>query len=221
MMRIGKLGLLLALLAGLGAGVGAAWFNHAQTAPVVAKIDAERFPVDLANTPGFPAVKTGDFNLIDNHGKPRTSKNPNGLHQLVFFGYASCKAICSVALPNMTEAVDLLAEMDVPVTPILITVDPIRDTVAALNTAVKARHPKLVGLTGPEENLQAAFKAFNLERKFLFDHAEEGAVYSHGSFIYLLNPEGKFRTLFAPVVSPVRIAEITAGYIAEDQKLTN
>ena len=163
---------------------------------------------------GFPKIKSGDYNLVDHRGNRRTSKSPEGTFQLLFFGYSNCKAICSVALPNLAEAVDILEGMNAPVTPVLITVDHERDTVAALNDAVGDIHPKLVGLTGTPANLDAAYKAFNLEKKFLFEHVDEGAVYSHGSFIYLLGPDGAFKTLFAPVISPVRIAEISAGYIA-------
>ena len=121
-----------------------------------------------------------------------------------------------MALPNLAEATELLEGMNAKITPVLITVDPKRDTVAELKKHAATIHPRLVGLTGTEANLEAAYKAFNLEKKFLFIHPDEGEVYSHGSFIYLLGPDGDFKTLFAPVISPARIAEISAGYIAQD-----
>ncbi|MEE9314779.1 MAG: SCO family protein [Rhizobiaceae bacterium] len=211
---LGKTGFLFALALGLGFGTIAAITSQpqAQSSSVQAS-----YQVSESNTDGFPLVKSGDFDLIDNKGRPRTSKNPNGKYQLVFFGYANCKAMCSVALPNLANAVDLLAEMNIPVTPVLITVDPKRDTVAALDRAVADIHPNMVGLTGSEKKLEAAYNAFNLEKKFLFEHIDEGAIYSHGSFIYLLDPKGNFKTLFAPIISPVRIAEISAGYISQTQ----
>lgn len=206
------------LAAGLVVGSGLAYLNNTEKPVPVAQLDKQRFEVDPANTPGFPQVKGGDFDLIDQTGKSRTSTNPSNQFQLVFFGYAKCKAICSVALPNIAEATDLLSSMGVPVTPVLITVDPKRDTVEALRSAVADIHPKMQGLTGTEEALEKAYSAFNLEKKFLFEHDDHGAVYSHGSFIYLLGPDGTFKTLFAPIISPVRIAEITAGYVAQSQK---
>ncbi len=205
----------LALVMGLGAGAFAAAFSARTELPASARPDPKRFSVDASNTPGFPQIKGGDFDLIDHHGNPRTSKSPDGKFQLLFFGYSNCKAICSMALPTLAEAVDLLEGMNAAVTPVLITVDPKRDTVEELNKSVGDIHPKMVGLTGPQDRLDVAYKAFNLEKKFLFEHVDEGAVYSHGSFIYLLGPDGAFKTLFAPVISPVRIAEISAGYIAE------
>ncbi len=214
----GKVGIAAALVLGISAGGLGAALSVKTELPANATPDPAKFSVDPSNTPGFPKVKGGDFDLVDHNGNRRTSKNPEGKFQLLFFGYSNCKAICSMALPAIAEAVDLMEEMNAPITPILITVDPKRDTVEGLRKSVGDIHAKMVGLTGTEENLGVAYKAFNLEKKFLFEHVEEGAVYSHGSFIYLLDAEGNFKTLFAPVISPVRIAEISAGYIAEGAK---
>ena len=211
---LGNLAVAGMLVGGIGFGALAAMLTSKPELPPDARPDPAIFQVAASNTPGFPEIKSGDYDLVDHRGNRRTSKSPEGTFQLLFFGYSNCKAICSVALPNLAEAVDILEGMNAPVTPVLITVDHERDTVAALNDAVGDIHPKLVGLTGTPANLDAAYKAFNLEKKFLFEHVDEGAVYSHGSFIYLLGPDGAFKTLFAPVISPVRIAEISAGYIA-------
>ena len=221
-MKIAKLsltkttGIAALLIAGLGFGALAAVLTAEPKLSANSRPDPNKFSVDTSNTPGFPEIKGGDFELVDHNGNRRTSVSPDGKFQLLFFGYSNCKAICSLALPTLAEAVDLLEGMNAAVTPVLITVDPKRDTVATLSQSVGDIHPKLVGLTGPEDKLDAAYKAFNLEKKFLFEHVDEGAVYSHGSFIYLLGPDGSFKTLFAPVISPVRIAEISAGYIAEE-----
>lgn len=165
------------------------------------------------NTPGFPSVKGGDYRLTDHRGNQRTSRDPAGRYQLLFFGYAKCKAICSVALPRMAEAVDRLLEQSITVTPILITVDPERDTVANLAAEVPKIHPRMIGLTGTDAALEAAYRAFQIERNVVFEHPEHGAVYAHGSYIFLLGPDGGFKTLLPPVLSPERIAEVVAGYV--------
>ena len=168
------------------------------------------------NTLGFPDVKGGDFDLVDHHGNRRTSKNPDGHFQLIFFGYANCKAICSVALPRMAAAVDILKEQNITVTPLLITVDPERDTVENMKKALAYHHKDMVGLTGSEEALDVAYKAFNVEKSLVYEHPEEGPIYAHGSFIYLIGPDGAFITLLPPILGPERISEVTKGYIAGD-----
>lgn len=168
------------------------------------------------NTPGFPDIKGGDFSLTDHNGNPRSSKSPEGNYQLVFFGYASCKAICSVALPRMAAAVDALAERSIEVTPILITVDPERDTIDTMGGALALHHEQMIGLTGSEQELQVAYDAFQVEKSLVYEHPEEGPIYAHGSFIYLLGPDGGFKTLIPPIVGPERIVEVVASYLKPD-----
>jgi protein SCO1 len=165
------------------------------------------------NTAGFPNIKGGDFRLLDQTGATRTSKDPDGRFQLLFFGYATCKAICSVALPRMAEAVEHLESEGLVVTPVMITVDPERDTVKSLASAVPKIHPRMVGLTGSEKALEEAYRAFQVERKIVFEHPEHGAVYAHGSFIYLLAPDGTFRTLLPPILSAERMTELVREYM--------
>ncbi len=203
-----------AAVLGLGsvvaASLQAALSEKRVPAPAINVAEAQ---VSARNTSGFPTVKGGDFRLIDHHGDVRTSRNPSGHFQLVFFGYARCKAICTAALPSMAQAVDILQASGVTVTPLLVTVDPVRDTVAALREAAPAIHPRLMGLTGSEEALAAAYQAFNVKKQFLFDHLEEGPIYTHGSFIYLLDGDGRFQTLFPPIMSAKQVATVTAGYV--------
>jgi len=169
------------------------------------------------NTLGFPEVKGGDFDLIDHNGQKRTSKNPDGHYQMVFFGYANCKAMCSVALPRMSAAIDLLKKEDVEVTPILITVDPERDTVENMKEALTYHHEDMIGLTGSTEALDVAYKAFNIEKSLVYDHPEHGPIYAHGSFIYLIGPNGEFKTLMPPILSSERMAEVARGYIFDER----
>lgn len=167
------------------------------------------------NTLGFPDVKGGDFDLIDHDGNPRTSKNPNGQFQLIFFGYANCKAMCSVALPRMVQAVEVLNKQGVKVTPLMITVDPERDTVDNMKEALAFYHKDLIGLTGTQAQLDVAYKAFNVEKSLVYTHPEEGPIYAHGSFIYLIDGDGNFQTLLPPILSSDRIADVAKGYISD------
>ncbi|MEM7214567.1 MAG: SCO family protein [Pseudomonadota bacterium] len=165
------------------------------------------------NTAGFPEVKGGDFELVDHEGNKRTSVSPEGNFQLIFFGYANCKAICSVALPRMANAVDILEEQNITVTPLLITVDPERDTVDNMKEALLHHHDRMIGLTGTEEALQVAYDAFQVEKSLVYEHPDEGPIYAHGSFIYLIGPDGDFKTLLPPILSPERMADVTKSYV--------
>ena len=194
----------------------AGWFGasaFAHDGVIHSSVEEANRHIQSQNTPGFPEIKGGDFKLIDHDGNARTSSDPHGRHQFLFFGYASCKAICSVALPRMINAVEALEAEGIEITPLLITVDPERDTADTMAIAVYDIHPKLIGLTGSEHALQEAYQAFQIEKKLVYVHPDEGPIYAHGSFIYLLGPDGTFKTLFPPVLSPERMAEIARTYI--------
>ena len=105
------------LLAAIAGGIGLALSFSASAhdgvvhaTPEEAARHAAETAAQAPNTAGFPDVVGGEYNLIDHFGNERSSKDPAGHYQIIFFGYANCKAICSVALPRMTQAADLLAE---------------------------------------------------------------------------------------------------------------
>jgi protein SCO1/2 len=165
----------------------------------------------------FGGAIGGPFRLIDHHGEVRTEADPAGRAQLLFFGYANCEGICSHALPMMAALTDRVAEAGQPVTPLLITIDPGLDTVEALATAVPGIHPDLVGLTGSPAALAAAREGFQVHVEKLFEDPAGHPVYAHGSYIYLLDPQGAVLTLMPPILGLDRMEEVVLSYLEPDQ----
>ena len=161
----------------------------------------------------FPVDIQAKFALIDHDGRAVTEQDYAGKTMAIFFGYASCPAICSVAMPRLGAALDLLGDKADGVAPLLITVDPERDTVGAMGPALAKWHPGLIGLTGSEDALAEARKAFQVERSKVMDDPEGNPIYAHGSFIYLVGPDGKVRTLLPPILGPERMAELIESYL--------
>lgn len=161
----------------------------------------------------FPVDIDAKFNLIDQDNRQVTEQDFRGRPIAIFFGYANCEAICSVALPRLGQALDLLADDVDKITPLLITVDPKRDTPETMGAALKKWHPKLRGLTGSEEELAAARDAFQVETSKVFDDPEGNPIYSHGSFIYLIGPDGNLLTILPPILGPERMAEVISTYL--------
>lgn len=161
---------------------------------------------------GLPVNLGGPFTLIDQTGQTRTEADPDGHLQLLFFGYANCREICSVALPQMAEIKAGLATRGIALTPVMITVDPVRDTPKTIGPALAAYGPGFIGLTGTDTALQAAYDAFSIEKTFVFEDPEFGPVYAHGSLFYLLNGQGKFLTVIPPILTSERAMDIIAAY---------
>ena len=160
-----------------------------------------------------PMELGGPFALIDHEGRAVTDRDFHGRFLLLFFGYANCSSVCPIGLRHMTEALDLLGEKGGAVAPVLITVDPERDTAANLGPALAKIHPRLIGLTGSADRLAAARRAYKVGAKITGRDLQGGALYQHGTFIYLIGPDGAFLTLFPPVMPPAVLAAAIAGYM--------
>ncbi|WP_298290344.1 SCO family protein [uncultured Litoreibacter sp.] len=165
----------------------------------------------VAETP-LPFDLGGEYTLTNQHGERYTQADPDGKPQLLFFGYVNCQEICSAVFPMMAEVVNEIDAQGMDITPVMITVDPMRDTVDTMGPKLAEHHPDFVGLTGTEAELQVAYDAYSIEKEEVFVDPEFGPVYAHGSFVYLLDAEGKFLTLVPPIVTPQQAADIVAKY---------
>lgn len=185
--------------------------RHGSPAEAAAHLGEGAAPAGEAATP-LPFDLGGRFALTDHRGARRTEADPGGAHQLLFFGYANCPSICPVAFGLMERTAALLAERGVAAQPLLVTVDPARDTPEAMAAALEAAHPGVLGLTGTEAELAHVRELFQVERKVMFEDPDLGPIFAHGSHIYLLDPAGEVLTLIPPVLSAERGAEIVAKY---------
>jgi len=166
----------------------------------------------LAQSP-LPFDVGGPFTLTNQHGERRTQSDPDGLPQLLFFGYANCPGICTAALPLMAEVTDSLAKQDITVRPVMITVDPARDTVETMAEPLVRHHPSFIGLTGDRDALGAAYAAFSVEHALAYEDPTYGPVYTHGSLIYLMDANGKVLTLIPPVMDTNHAAQTALKYL--------
>lgn len=166
----------------------------------------------MAQSP-FPVDITAKFELTDHHGDTRTEKDFDGRGMLIFFGYANCESICTVALPALGETLTLLGDDLEKLQPLMITVDPRNDTPEALAKSLPKYHPDLLGLTGSETALADVRAHFQVEVEEIFQTPDGQPVYSHGSFVYLTDASGKVLTLLPPILSPERMAEVIRTYL--------
>ena len=148
----------------------------------------------------------GAFTLTDQTGRTITDQSFRGSYELIYFGYTSCPDTCPTELQSMAQALQSLGPAGEKVQPIFITVDPERDTVKQLAGYVPLFTPRLEGLTGTQEQVAQAAKAF----KVYYAKAEQpnGAPYlmNHSSFFYLMGPDGGFVTLLEGDTDPDKMA---------------
>ncbi len=148
----------------------------------------------------------GPFVLVDHTGVERTPTDFAAGPMLIYFGYTYCPDVCPTELQKMVLALDELGEAGAAITPLLITVDPERDTVAQLAQYVPLFHERLVGLTGSPEQVTRAAKAYRIYYARREDQANSDYLMDHSSFIYLMDKENRYLAHFGPQESPESIA---------------
>lgn len=149
----------------------------------------------------------GPFTLVDQTGARVTEKDFQGRFMLAYFGYTFCPDFCPLGLSTITEALEILDEGDAEmVTPVFFSVDPARDTVEQLADYVPNFHPRLIGLTGSDEEVAAAAKAYRIYYN-IPEHEGDDYPVDHSTFIYLMGPDGAYRAHFSHDTTPEELAE--------------
>jgi protein SCO1/2 len=154
------------------------------------------------------AMVGGPFTLTDHTGKHVTDRDFRGRTLVVFFGFTFCPDVCPSALQVIAAAIDKLGAKGQSITPILISVDPERDTPAQLAAYVQSFHPRLIGLTGTPAEIAAVTKAYRVYVQKVPDpKSTAGYTIDHSSIIYVMGPDGAYRTHFTHATSADVMAE--------------
>jgi protein SCO1/2 len=137
---------------------------------------------------------TGHFSLQTLDGRIVTNDSFHGKWLLVYFGYTNCPDVCPTVLNEVGVALHELGPLAAKLQPVFVTVDPARDKTAVLKKYLAAFDPRIVGLHGNGEETEAAAKAFHVYyRPVSLGNAQY--TMDHSSFLYLIDPKGKFSSL--------------------------
>ena len=108
----------------------------------------------------------------------------------------------------MAAALGKLGAKAERIVPLFISVDPERDTPAQLGQYVASFHPRLVGLTGPLADIDAAAKAYRVYYRKVRDEKSSAAyTIDHTALIYLMGPDGGYVAHFTNAMGVELIAE--------------
>ncbi len=165
-----------------------------------------RGPSSSLVIPGSISVG-GPFTLTDHTGRRVSDSTFRGKWMLIYFGYTFCPDVCPTELQNISNALDLLGKDADKIVPVFITVDPARDTVAALADYVKLFDPRLVGLTGSDAEIAAVARAYRVFYAKADSKTATTYLMDHSSLLYLVGPDGGFRSLFRQGIAPETLAK--------------
>lgn len=158
------------------------------------------------------ALIGGPFSLKDQNGKNRKNSDFKNQLLVIYFGYSYCPDICPTALSSLSKALEILGEKSNRLQPLFITVDPGRDTEAVLKSYVQTFHPRLLGLYGTEQEIDALKKQYRIYAEKATpphtDTHDPNYLIDHSSLIYVVKPDGTYLTHFSHETSPAEMAKI-------------
>jgi protein SCO1/2 len=148
----------------------------------------------------------GRFALTTLDGRDVTMADYRGKWLLIYFGYTFCPDVCPATLTELGQALKELGPRAGRVQALFITVDPVRDSARAMARYLKAFDPRITGLRGDADAIEAAAKSFHVYYRARRIGGGEYAI-DHSSYIYVMNPQGRFVALLAPDAPGHKIAE--------------
>lgn len=194
--------LVLVLLAAVSAAIAAALVSR-----------SERNTQRLAGIAEVPIG--GPLDLVHHTGRRFSEAELAGKYRLVYFGYTYCPDMCPLGLLTMSEALDRLPpELAQKIQPIFVSVDPERDTPEILASYVASFHPRLVGLTGTVEEIEAVKRAWRVFARKSQEKRGEDYLVDHSTFTYFMGPDGRYLAHFSHGTSAEQMAERLARLIS-------
>jgi len=139
-----------------------------------------------------PPRAAPDFTLRGSNDADLKLSTYRGKVVLLGFGFTSCAAVCPITLGTLKQVNKKLGAQAKDVQVIYITVDPEHDDTARLKSYLSSFDPAFVGGTGTEAQLAAVRKEYGIVAEKV---AGPDGSYTHSSFIYLIDREGRLRAL--------------------------
>ncbi|MDO5621006.1 MAG: SCO family protein [Paracoccus sp. (in: a-proteobacteria)] len=169
--------------------------------------DARYAQCQQSQVPGGFAALGGAFTLTDENGQRVTDKQVFDKPSLLYFGYTFCPDVCPMDSARNAAAVDILAEAGQDVKPVMITVDPRRDTPEVLRDFTDLLHPEMVGLTGTEQEIADANRLWR--NYYRAQNTEDPDYYlvDHMTNTWLILPNAGTVEMFTRDVTPEAMAE--------------
>ena len=133
----------------------------------------------------------GPFSLTTMEGKRFTDRDVLGAPTLVFFGFTHCPDICPTKLMELSEVLRAAGDRANAVRALFITVDPARDTPEALKNYLSSFDPRIIGLTGTQEEIDAVVKAYRAYSKRV-PTSNGDYTMDHTAIVYLMDKRGRF-----------------------------
>ena len=139
----------------------------------------------------------GPFTLTASDGKPFPSSRLSGKPAAIFFGFTHCPDVCPTTLARMAKLRRQLGQGDEALSIVFVSVDPERDTPAAVGKYVGLFDTPVIGLTGTPAQVEQVKKQYGIYSRKV---EQPGGGYSvdHTAAVMLMDKNGQFVATISP-----------------------
>ena len=159
-----------------------------------------------------PAAIGGPFQLTDQAGQSVTEKTLQGRPTLVFFGFTHCPDVCPTSLFEISEVLRAMGTDADRVNAYFISVDPERDSTAAMKDYLSSFDPHLKGLTGAPDAVAKVTTEYRVFAKKI-PLKDGDYTMDHTALVYLMDRDGKFVSPFNLKRTPEEAAADLKRYL--------
>jgi protein SCO1/2 len=159
-----------------------------------------------------PAAIGGPFQLTDQNGQIVTEKSLQGKPTLIFFGYTHCPDVCPTSLFEISEVLRAMGGDAARVNAYFVSVDPERDTPAAMKDYLSSFDPHLRGLSGDPAALAKVLTAYRVYAKKV-PMKDGDYTMDHTALVYLMDRDGRFVSPFNLKRAPEEAAAELKRYL--------
>jgi protein SCO1/2 len=144
-----------------------------------------------------PATRAPDFTLTEDGGQAWTLSAQHGRPVLLTFGFANCADTCPATVAKLAHVARALGANGHTVEVVLVTVDPTRDTPAALHRFVERFDGPVIGLTGTPAQIASVESAYHVwaQRVPGKHHSSRNYDVAHTAIIYAIDAGGSIRAI--------------------------
>ena len=159
-----------------------------------------------------PAATGGPFQLTDQAGQAVTEQSLKGKPTLIFFGFTHCPDVCPTSLFEISEVLKAMGTDADKVNAWFVSVDPERDTAAAMKDYLSSFDPHLKGLTGEPAAVAKVISSYRVyARKVPLKDGDY--TMDHTALIYLMDRDGNFVAPFNLKRTPEEAAKDLKRYL--------
>lgn len=168
----------------------------------------------MSDTGTGQALIGGPFQMVDQDGRAVDQTLLDGKWSLVFFGFTYCPDFCPTTLAAIEATKARMGARGDDIQVIFVSVDPERDTPKAMKDYLSSDGfpAGVIGLTGTPEQVAATARTY----RAIYEKVGEGEAYTmnHSLTIYLMGPDGQFRSALGHDLGPERSAQLIERVMA-------